>query len=129
MLLTCLNDLSDRPLQILVTTGGASWLAESFMPAYLTCDGIDIVALHLYAPSDFNATALRMAISDAQAAKKMLMVQEWCVAPSSPAFLVILFSKNGIGLFATRTSLMVARVKGYQTLDSEISSSKHSRML
>lgn len=66
-------------IQILVTTGGASWLAESFMPAYLACDGVDIVALHLYEPWDFNATTLRTVVKAAQNAQKKMMVQEWYV--------------------------------------------------
>lgn len=66
-------------IQILVTTGGASWLAESMQGAYLQCPEIDIVAIHMYGTGDFDASKLQGYVQAAQQANKKLMVQEWCV--------------------------------------------------
>ena len=66
-------------LQILVTTGGESWLDESMQTAYLQCADIDIVAIHMYGTGDFDTSKISNYVQKAQQANKKLMVQEWYV--------------------------------------------------
>lgn len=65
-----------------MTTGGGSWLDESVMSGWLNCDALDIVAIHAYAPSDLSTSAIKAKVSQAQAAGKMLLFQEWCARAS-----------------------------------------------
>jgi mannan endo-1,4-beta-mannosidase len=62
---------------ILVTTGGGSYLATSLIDAYFTCDALDVLAIHAYGVGDFKTSALQPYVSRAQAAGKMLIMQEW----------------------------------------------------
>lgn len=65
--------------QILVVTGGGSWLDESVMPGWLQCSTIDILGIHAYAPNDYETSAIQAKVDEAKSAGKMLLFQEWCV--------------------------------------------------
>lgn len=65
--------------QILITTGGESWLAESMQQAYLDCPELDIVAIHIYNTNEFSVDTLKGAVDQAKKANKLTIVQEWCV--------------------------------------------------
>lgn len=60
-----------------MTTGGESFLDESIQPDWLSCDALDVVAIHAYGVGDFDQTKLQGRISQAQAAGKKLILQEW----------------------------------------------------
>lgn len=45
--------------------------------AYLQCEDIDIVAIHMYGAGDFSASKVGSYVTKAQQANKRLMVQEW----------------------------------------------------
>ncbi|KAH9866053.1 hypothetical protein J1614_008617 [Plenodomus biglobosus] len=62
---------------ILITTGGGSYLANSLLDAYFSCSALDVLAIHAYGPSDFATSALQPYVQRAQAAGKMLIMQEW----------------------------------------------------
>ncbi|KAH9841925.1 glycoside hydrolase family 5 protein [Rhodofomes roseus] len=62
---------------ILVTTGGESWLSESVQPGFLSCDALDVISIHAYGTGDLATSALKPYVAQAQAAGKMLMVEEW----------------------------------------------------
>ncbi|EJD03939.1 beta-1,3-mannanase [Fomitiporia mediterranea MF3/22] len=62
---------------ILITTGGESFLDESVQPDWLTCDALDIVAIHAYGVGDFDTSKIQGVVSRAQAAGKKLIFQEW----------------------------------------------------
>lgn len=61
-----------------MTTGGESFLDESVQPEWLTCDAIDIVAIHAYGVGDLDTTKIQAKVSLAQAAGTKLIFQEWC---------------------------------------------------
>lgn len=50
---------------------------ESVMPDWLTCDALDIVAIHAYGVGDFATSAIQAKVNQAQAAGKKLVFQEW----------------------------------------------------
>ncbi|KAH8120346.1 beta-1,3-mannanase [Phellopilus nigrolimitatus] len=62
---------------ILVTTGGASYLDESVQPGWLSCPALDVVAIHGYGTGDFDTSKIQSKVSQAQAAGKKLIFQEW----------------------------------------------------
>jgi len=62
---------------ILVTTGGGSFLATSALDEYLECGSIDVVAIHAYGAGDYEASALAPYVQKAKNAGKKLTMQEW----------------------------------------------------
>jgi len=62
---------------ILVSTGGASYLATSAPDAYLSCAALDIIAIHAYGVGDLTKDALIPYVQKAQKAGKKLIMQEW----------------------------------------------------
>ncbi|KAH9841942.1 glycoside hydrolase [Rhodofomes roseus] len=62
---------------ILVMTGGESWLSESVQPGFLTCDALDVISIHTYRTEDLSTDVLKPYVSQAQAAGKMLILEEW----------------------------------------------------
>jgi len=71
---------------ILVTTGGGGWLDVSMQDAYFHCDALDVLAIHAYAPGDYDTTRLKNYVTKAQQNGKKLMMQEWgtCYFNTSP---------------------------------------------
>ena len=64
-------------MQILVTTGGESWLSESVQPGFLSCDALDVVAIHAYGVGDYDTSSIETYIQQAQNAGKKLIMEEW----------------------------------------------------
>jgi mannan endo-1,4-beta-mannosidase len=62
---------------ILVSTGGASYLATSAPDAYFSCDALDVIAIHAYGIGDLNKDELLPYVKKAQNAGKKLIMQEW----------------------------------------------------
>ncbi|KAF2151594.1 glycoside hydrolase family 5 protein [Myriangium duriaei CBS 260.36] len=62
---------------ILVSTGGGAWLANSLLDAYFSCDALDVLAIHAYGVGDFATSTIQPYVSKAQAAGKKLIMQEW----------------------------------------------------
>jgi len=62
---------------ILVTTGGASYVDTSVQEAYFSCAALDVIAIHAYGLSDLTQTKLKPIVQKAQNAGKKLMMQEW----------------------------------------------------
>ena len=65
--------------QILVTTGGESWLSESVQSAWFSCDALDVIAIHAYGPGDLETSAISPYVTQAQNAGKKLLFEEWFV--------------------------------------------------
>lgn len=80
-----MEKLTDTPLapfhcyQILVVTGGESWMAESVQPDFLTCDALDVISIHAYGTGDFSTSSIKNYVQQAQSAGKKLIFEEWCV--------------------------------------------------
>jgi mannan endo-1,4-beta-mannosidase len=62
---------------ILVSTGGASYLATSVQDAYFSCAALDVIAIHAYGVGDLTKDALQPYVQKAQKAGKKLIMQEW----------------------------------------------------
>ncbi|KAF7798608.1 hypothetical protein EIP86_009830 [Pleurotus ostreatoroseus] len=62
---------------ILVTTGGESWLSESVQPGFLSCDALDVVAIHAYGVGDYDTSSIETYVQQAQNAGKKLIMEEW----------------------------------------------------
>ena len=62
---------------ILVSTGGASYLATSVQDAYFYCAALDVIAIHAYGVGDLTKEALQPYVTKAQNAGKKLIMQEW----------------------------------------------------
>lgn len=62
---------------ILVTTGGASYLATSVQDAYFSCANLDVIAIHAYGLGDLTTNALAPYVQKAVKAGKKLIMQEW----------------------------------------------------
>lgn len=62
---------------ILVSTGGGSYLATSLLDGYFTCSSLDVLAIHAYGDGDFKPAALSKYVEKAKAHSKMLIMQEW----------------------------------------------------
>lgn len=62
---------------ILVTTGGGSYLATSLLDSYFSCAALDVLAIHAYGVGDFVTTQLQKYVTRAKAAGKKLIMQEW----------------------------------------------------
>lgn len=62
---------------ILVTTGGSSYLATSVQDAYFSCANLDVVAIHAYGTGDLTTNALTPYVQKAVKAGKKLIMQEW----------------------------------------------------
>ncbi|KAG8996058.1 hypothetical protein FRB94_008579 [Tulasnella sp. JGI-2019a] len=63
--------------QILVTTGGESWLDESINDTLLNCTHLDVVAVHAYGVGDLNTTKIQPYVTSALQNGKKLLFQEW----------------------------------------------------
>jgi len=62
---------------ILITTGGESWVDESFQPDFFSCPALDVIACHGYGVGDFNTGKLKSYVQKAQSAGKKLLFEEW----------------------------------------------------
>lgn len=62
---------------ILVSTGGGAWLANSLLDGYFKCAALDVLAIHAYGVGDFSTSSLQPYVQKAQAAGKKLIMQEW----------------------------------------------------
>ncbi|KAK2050945.1 beta-1,3-mannanase [Colletotrichum caudatum] len=62
---------------ILVTTGGGSYLDNSLLDPYFSCAALDVLAIHAYGTSDFETARLHEYVLKAQNAGKKLIMQEW----------------------------------------------------
>ena len=62
---------------ILVTTGGGAYLANSLLDPYFTCAALDVLAIHAYGVGDFATSELKKYVTRAQKAGKKLIMQEW----------------------------------------------------
>ncbi|KAH6994548.1 glycoside hydrolase superfamily [Fusarium venenatum] len=62
---------------ILVTTGGGAWLANSLLDGYFTCSSLDVLAIHAYGVGDYDTSKLRTYVDRAKNAGKKLIMQEW----------------------------------------------------
>jgi len=62
---------------ILVSTGGGSYLATSLLDGYFSCPSLDILAIHAYGTGDFDKAALTKYVDKAKAKGKKLVMQEW----------------------------------------------------
>ncbi|KAG9199008.1 hypothetical protein G6514_009193 [Epicoccum nigrum] len=62
---------------ILVTTGGGAYLANSLLDSYFTCAALDVLAIHAYGVGDFATSELKKYVTRAQTAGKKLIMQEW----------------------------------------------------
>ncbi|KAF2450916.1 glycoside hydrolase family 5 protein [Karstenula rhodostoma CBS 690.94] len=62
---------------ILVTTGGGSYLANSLLDQYFSCAALDVLAIHAYGVGDFDTAKLRTYVDHAKSASKKLIMQEW----------------------------------------------------
>ncbi|KLO14435.1 glycoside hydrolase family 5 protein [Schizopora paradoxa] len=74
---TTIKNQLPKGSNIMVTTGGASWLDESVQQGWLDCPAIDIVAVHAYGAGDLNTTKIESYVDLAKAAGSRLMFQEW----------------------------------------------------
>lgn len=72
-----IKDNLNGSTDILVTTGGGSYLANSLLDGYFTCAALDVLAIHAYGVGDYETSALQSYVSRAQNAGKMLIMQEW----------------------------------------------------
>ncbi|KAI6810821.1 hypothetical protein KC367_g7065 [Hortaea werneckii] len=62
---------------ILVSTGGGSYLATSAQDPYFSCAALDVIAIHAYGLGDLTKQALEPYVKKAQASGKKLIMQEW----------------------------------------------------
>lgn len=62
---------------ILVSTGGASYLATSAPDAHLSCAALDVIAIHAYGIGDLTKDVLTPYVQKARKAGKKPMMQEW----------------------------------------------------
>ncbi|KAL4954362.1 hypothetical protein BDW69DRAFT_183581 [Aspergillus filifer] len=52
-----IKDNLSTSTNILVTTGGGAYLANSLLDAYFDCSALDILAIHAYGTDDFSPTS------------------------------------------------------------------------
>jgi mannan endo-1,4-beta-mannosidase len=62
---------------ILVSTGGGAYLANSLLDAYFSCAALDVLAIHAYGIGDFDTAKLKTYVDRAKTAGKKLIMQEW----------------------------------------------------
>lgn len=62
---------------ILVSTGGASYLATSAPDAHLSCAALDVIAIRAYVIGDLTKDVLTPYVQKARKAGKKPMMQEW----------------------------------------------------
>jgi mannan endo-1,4-beta-mannosidase len=70
------DNMQNNP-NILVTTGGGSYLKTSLLDAYFSCASLDVLAIHAYGVGDFSTSQLKPYVARAQNAGKKLIMQEW----------------------------------------------------
>ncbi|KAI5925019.1 beta-1,3-mannanase [Camillea tinctor] len=68
--------LRDSP-SILVGTGGGGWVDSSLPTGLFSCAALDVLAIHAYGAADLTTTKLGPRVTQAQAAGKKLILQEW----------------------------------------------------
>ncbi|KAF3050606.1 hypothetical protein E8E11_009729 [Didymella keratinophila] len=61
---------------ILVTTGGGSYLATSLLDHYFSCTALDVLAIHAYGVGDFDTSKSKPYVDRANSANKKLIMQE-----------------------------------------------------
>lgn len=66
---------------ILVTTGGGAYLANSLLDPYFSCASLDVLAIHAYGVGDFDTAKLKTYVDHAKSAGKKLIMQEWGLSP------------------------------------------------
>ncbi|PCH33257.1 glycoside hydrolase family 5 protein [Wolfiporia cocos MD-104 SS10] len=71
---TIKGQLSDDSV---LMTGGESWMAESVQPDFLTCDYLDVVSIHAYAPTDYYTSSSETYVQQALSAGRKLIMEEW----------------------------------------------------
>lgn len=62
---------------ILVTTGGGSYLTTSLLDQYFCCVALDVLAIHAYGVGDFDTSKLKPYVDRAISVNKKLIMQEW----------------------------------------------------
>jgi mannan endo-1,4-beta-mannosidase len=62
---------------ILVSTGGGAYLANSLLNPYFSCAALDVLAIHAYGAGDLETAALRPYVERARINGKKLIMQEW----------------------------------------------------
>jgi mannan endo-1,4-beta-mannosidase len=72
-----IKDNMQNNANILVTTGGGAYLANSLLDAYFSCSSLDVLAIHAYGVGDFKTSALQPYVTKAKNAGKKLIMQEW----------------------------------------------------
>jgi mannan endo-1,4-beta-mannosidase len=70
------DNMQNNP-NILVTTGGGSYLATSAQDAYFSCASLDVIAIHAYGVGDFATSELNKYVTKAKNGGKKLIMQEW----------------------------------------------------
>ncbi|KAL1602895.1 hypothetical protein SLS59_004550 [Nothophoma quercina] len=62
---------------ILVSTGGGAYLANSLLDPYFSCAALDVLAIHAYGVGDFDTAKLKTYVDRAKSSNKKLIMQEW----------------------------------------------------
>ena len=88
--------------QIIVMTGGESFLTESVQSAWLSCEPLDVISIHAYGPGDLTTSALEPFVTQAVNTGKKLIMEEWYVALPQPR-LTVLRDAAATGVHATTT--------------------------
>jgi mannan endo-1,4-beta-mannosidase len=70
------DNMQNNP-NILVTTGGGSYLATSAQDAYFSCSSLDVIGIHAYGVGDFATSELQKYVTKAKNSGKKLIMQEW----------------------------------------------------
>lgn len=74
---TAIKDNMNWSRDILVTTGGGSYVDVSLHDGYFHCDALDVLAIHAYGVGDFSPSKLSPYVTKAQNNGKKLIMQEW----------------------------------------------------
>lgn len=64
-------------MDILVSTGGGAYLANSLLDPYFNCEALDVLAIHAYGANDFETAKMLPYVTKAKNAGKKLIMQEW----------------------------------------------------
>jgi mannan endo-1,4-beta-mannosidase len=70
------DNMQNNP-NILVTTGGGSYLKTSAQDPYFSCTSLDVIAIHAYGVGDFATSKLQEYVTKAKNSGKKLIMQEW----------------------------------------------------
>lgn len=63
--------------QMLVFTGGESWMKESVQTNFLSCASLDVISIHGYGTGDFDTASIQTYVTQAKNAGKKLIYEEW----------------------------------------------------